>query len=91
MENYKEALVNKFRESIREDQPTELPPSRTTDHRIGLTVDTSPVARPRYRLRIQERKALDKSVGRLVKQGFIKESTSPFNSSIFLSRKRMAR
>lgn len=88
MERYKETLMKEFKDIIRDDEPTELPPSRITDHRIDLIADTSPVARPQYRLSIQEREALDENVKKLLKQGFIKESASPFNAPILFVKKK---
>ena len=68
---------------------TSLPPLRDEElqHKICLTPDAQPPARPPYRLSWSEKEELHRQLQDLLKKGLITPSSSPFASPVLLVRK----
>lgn len=87
-----EALTAKalqpFEKTVTNEAPNELPPKRSITHRINLVPGSAPASRPQYRLTLNERAELTRQVDALLKQGFIRESDSPFNAPVLFVKKK---
>ncbi|KGK34724.1 hypothetical protein JL09_g6127, partial [Pichia kudriavzevii] len=57
-------------------------------HRIILIEPTKSTYRRQYKLSYSEKQELNKQVDELLKQGFIKPSSSPFNSPVLFVKKK---
>jgi hypothetical protein len=88
LENVKERLLKDYHDTVTNDPPTELPPERNHTHAIELLADTPPVNKHQYRLTWSEKEELNKQVKELLTQGFIRESSSPFNAPILFVKKK---
>ena len=70
-----------------QDLPVGLPPLRPTAHTIPLVDGACPVYRRAYCLSVEERKSVQEYVERLVQQGWIVPSTSPWSTPVILTSK----
>nr|GEV23979.1 putative nucleotidyltransferase, ribonuclease H [Tanacetum cinerariifolium] len=67
--------------------PTTLPPKRFQDHGILLLPGSRPVSTRPYRQPYLEKAEIEKQVRKLLQQGLIRPSHSPFSSPVLLVRK----
>lgn len=81
-------ILYEFKDVVNEEEPDKLPPKREWTHRITLLEGTQPTYRAQYRLTLQEKEELEKQVNELLKKGFIRESTSPFNAPVLFVKKK---
>lgn len=82
-------VLDKFQKSFR--KPTELPPDRTTDHRITLITGAQPVNVNSYRYPYFQKNEIERLTKEMLQQGLIRPSISPFSSPVLLVRKKMDR
>lgn len=68
--------------------PTELPPSRTCNHRIQLVPNTSPVKVRPYRYPHNHKSEIERMVKEMLQSGLIEHSTNPFSSPVLLVKKK---
>jgi len=80
-------LLNTFRGNVF-SEPTGLPPSRAADHRIELIPASTPPSRSPYRLSQPELEELRRQLIKLLEQGWIRPSVSPFGAPILFVRKK---
>jgi Reverse transcriptase (RNA-dependent DNA polymerase)/Retroviral aspartyl protease len=81
-------LLQEFSDVFPDELPDELPPKREVDHCIELEPGNPPPSRPPYRLSYMELAELKKQLEELLKQGFIRPSTSPFGAPILFVKKK---
>nr|GEU30475.1 reverse transcriptase domain-containing protein [Tanacetum cinerariifolium] len=79
-------IVWDFPEVFPEDLPG-LPPARPVEFQIDLIPGAAPVARAPYRLAPSEMKELSKQLQELFDKGFIRPSSSPWGTPIFIYSK----
>ncbi|KAL5844466.1 hypothetical protein ACOSQ3_010520 [Xanthoceras sorbifolium] len=65
-----------------------LPPIRDFDHRITLKDETKPVNIPPYRYAYFQKTEIEKQVGKMLRNGLIRQSASPFSTPVLLVRKK---
>ena len=70
-------LIDEFPMVFSEILPSGLPPIRTTRHEINFHSDVVIPNKAAYKMNPKEHEVLQKEVDSLLKQGFIRESTSP--------------
>lgn len=85
---WEQIIIKEFSDVITDSEPTGLPPSRSINHRIKLIPGTSPTNRQQYRLSNEEKTELNSQVQKLLKQGFIRDSVSPYNSPVLFVKKK---
>jgi transposase InsO family protein len=68
--------------------PSSLPPKRSMDHQIHLVPEAKPVCCRPYRYSHYQKEEIEKIVGELLEQKFIRPSSSPFASPILLVKKK---
>jgi hypothetical protein len=68
-------------------EPKGLPPSRPCDHRIHLKPNTAPVAVHPYRYPQLQKNELEDQCSKMLAQGIIRPSTSPFSAPVLLVKK----
>ncbi|KGK36179.1 hypothetical protein JL09_g4670 [Pichia kudriavzevii] len=88
VDGIRKKIHEEFRDVVTNDQPTSLPPQRNLTHRIILIEPTKSTYRRQYKLSYSEKQELNKQVDELLKQGFIKPSSSPFNSPVLFVKKK---
>ncbi|ONH70288.1 Transposon Ty3-I Gag-Pol polyprotein [Pichia kudriavzevii] len=88
VDGIRKKIHEEFRDVVTNDQPTSLPPQRDLTHRIILIEPTKSTYRRQYKLSYSEKQELNKQVDELLKQGFIKPSSSPFNSPVLFVKKK---
>ncbi|GJY52038.1 putative mitochondrial protein [Tanacetum coccineum] len=69
--------------------PTELPPTRDHDYKIPLVEGAQPVNIRPYRHPPTKKNSIEGMVARLLQDGVIKKSNSPFSSSIVIVKKKV--
>lgn len=69
-------------------EPSGLPPHRTADHRIEIIPGNTPPSRTPYRLSQPELAELRKQLIKLLEQGWIRPSISPFGAPILFVKKK---
>jgi hypothetical protein len=69
------------------EEPTELPPSRSYDHRIPLVPDTNPPQMRPYRVPHKLKDELEKQIKHLLETKLIRPSHSPYVSLVLLVKK----
>ncbi|XP_042054806.1 uncharacterized protein LOC121799484 [Salvia splendens] len=69
-------------------EPTSLPPLRSHNHKITLVPGSSPVNSRPYKHSAIQKSIIEKQVADLLKQGFIRPSSSPFSSPVVLVKKK---
>jgi len=81
-----QSLLDKY--STVFDEPVGLPPSRACDHAIPLTSGAQPfVIRP-YRYSPALKTEIENKVSKMLNEGIIRPSCSPFSSSVVLIKKK---
>jgi hypothetical protein len=80
-----EQLLQSFEDVFQE--PTGLPPSRACDHRIHLKPNTEPIAVHPYRYPQLQKNELEAHCIKMLQQGTIRPSTSPFSAPVLLVKK----
>ncbi|GKE75079.1 hypothetical protein Tco_1537120 [Tanacetum coccineum] len=81
-------IVRDFPDVFPEDLPG-LPPARPMEFQIDLILGAAPVARAPYRLAPSEMKELSKQLQELSDKGFIRPSSLPWGTPVYLSKRRM--
>jgi len=79
-------LLNTFKEMFQ--IPHGLPPTRTQDHSIMLMPNTTPVKVKPYRYPHSQKAEIERIVTKMLAEGIIQPSTSPFSSSVLLVKKK---
>jgi hypothetical protein len=79
-------LIKQF--SILFSEPTQLPPTRPTDHAIPLQPNSSPVNVRPYRYPHSQKLEIETQVAKMLKTGWIQPSNSPFSSPGLLLKKK---
>ncbi|KAJ4754640.1 polyprotein [Rhynchospora pubera] len=69
-------------------EPKSLPPQRTVDHKVVLLPGSKPVSQRPYRFSHYQKLEITKIIEELLKDGFIKPSSSPFASPVLLVKKK---
>ncbi|MDN6032746.1 MAG: hypothetical protein L0I26_10030 [Lactococcus lactis] len=81
-------IMEDYADVITEESPSNLPPIRRHQHRIVLIDPKKVSGRNQYPLSFSEKQELTKQVDKLLQQGFIRESSSPYNSPVLFVRKK---
>jgi hypothetical protein len=81
-------LLNEFKDVVTEEPPSQLPPDRRHKHRIVLSDPSKVNSRSQYPLSYSEKKEITEQVDKLLKQGFIRPSNSPSNSTVLFVKKK---
>jgi hypothetical protein len=81
-----EGLLKQFEEIIQE--PSELPPSRESDHAISLFPGTTPINTRPYIYSPLQKDEIERQVKEMIKAGVITASVSPFASPVLLVKKK---
>lgn len=79
-------LLEEFGEVF--ETPSGLPPSRECDHTIPLVEGASPVSVRPYRYPPAIKDEIERQIVKMLKEGIIQHSTSPFSSSVLLVKKK---
>lgn len=79
-------VIDKYTSLFQE--PTELPPSRHTDHAIILLLGVKPVNVKPYRYSPSQKVEIERQVKDMLTKGLIQSSTSPFSSPVLLVKKK---
>lgn len=83
-----ERWVSEFPSVLRDDLPSELPPSRKWDHTLPLLKDAEPFYARARRTSIEEDGWLRKELDELLSRGAIRKSESPFAAPILFVPKK---
>ncbi|TID17214.1 hypothetical protein CANINC_004073 [Pichia inconspicua] len=86
--NLRSKILSEFADIVTNDPPSELPPYRKHVHKIILKEPRHVTAKTQYPLSYAEKQELTKQVDQLIAQGFVRSSTSPFNSPVLFVRKK---
>ena len=70
------------------EELTQLPPERETDHRIELEPGSLPPGRPIYHTSLVENEAMEKEIKKLLSNGAICPSWSPFGAPVIFIKKK---
>jgi hypothetical protein len=70
------------------EELTELPPDRDVEFVIELMLGTGPVAKSPYRMSSDELDELKKQLKKLLEQGFVRPSASPWGSPVLFVEKK---
>ncbi|POM64423.1 Retrotransposable element, partial [Phytophthora palmivora] len=81
-------LLHKFQDVLPEELPDRLPSEPDVEHGIALRPGAVPAARAPFRHSPVERASLATYVAELLRKGWIKQSDSPWTSSIFAVPKK---
>ena len=81
-------LLQEFADVFPEELPPELPPKRNLDHRIELEEGSRPPWRPIYRMSPLELDAMRKELDKLLKNGSIEPSKSPYGAPVIFIKKK---
>jgi hypothetical protein len=81
-------LLQEYQDVFPEELPAELPPKRNIDHRIRLIPDSSPPWRPIYRMSPIELEAMRKELDKLLANGSIEPSVSPYGAPVLFIKKK---
>lgn len=79
-------LLDEFGEVFQ--APSGLPPSRACDHSIPLIDGASPVSVRPYRYPTAIKDEIERQVVKMLQEGIIQHSASPFSSSVLLVKKK---
>lgn len=69
-------------------EPHELPPQRSFDHRIELLLGATPISVRPYRYSPTQKDEIEKQLAQMLIDGIITESSSPYASSVLLVHKK---
>lgn len=78
-----DALLSEYKDVLR-DLPAGLPPERPTVHTIPLVEGARPVHARGYRMSPEEKRIVQEYVDKLVENGWVVPSTSPWSAPILL-------
>ena len=81
-----QTLLTKFSSLFTE--PSDLPPRRFTDHHIPLIPNSAPVNVRPYRYPYHQKLEIESQIAKLISNGWIRPSNSPFSSLVLLLRKK---
>src|SRR3954462_4413005 len=81
-------LLQEFKDIFPEELPLELPPKCDIDHRIKLETGSTPPWQPIYRMSPLELDALRKELDKLLKNGSIEPSLSPYGAPVIFIKKK---
>src|SRR4051812_18327018 len=81
-------ILKDFADVFPEELPAELPPKRDIDHRIQLEANSSPPWRPIYRMSPLELDAMRKELDKLLRNGSIEPSLSPYGAPVIFIKKK---
>lgn len=81
-----QALIDRFHSLFQ--TPDHLSPERTTDHRIHLIPQATPMNLRLYRYPHFQKQEIENQVELMLQKGLIQPSISPFSSSMLLVKKR---
>ena len=81
-------LLNKYCDVFPEELPAELPPKCSIDHQIHLIPDSSPPWCPIYCMSPVELEAMWKELDKLLANGSIKPSVSPYGAPVLFIKKK---
>lgn len=81
-------ILDDFPDVFPDELPLELPPNRPCDHRIRLEPGALPPWRPIYRMSPLELDAMKEELERLLKNGSIEPSVSPFGAPVIFVKKK---
>jgi hypothetical protein len=70
------------------DEPQGLPPSRPCDHAIPLTAGAQPFVIQPYGYSPALKSEIEQQVNKMLAEGIIRPSTSPFSSSVVMTKKK---
>lgn len=79
-------LIEEFSELF--EPPTELPPKRATDHSIPLLLGSQPFRLRPYRYNASQKDEIESQIKKLLRNGWIQESDSPYASPALLVKKK---
>lgn len=82
------SIVIEYQDVFPEELPTELPPKRNADLKIHLIPGATPPTQAPYRMSTVELAELKKQLDKLLKNGFIKPSLSPYGAPVLFVRKK---
>jgi hypothetical protein len=82
------SIVNEFQDVFPEELPQGLPQKREADLRIHLIPGSAPPTRAPYRMSTTELAELKKQLDKLLQNGFIKPSLSPYGAPVLFVRKK---
>jgi hypothetical protein len=68
-------------------EPTELPPTRSFDHKINQIEGAKPIRVRPYSYLYYQKEKIKKLVGEMLTSGIIRPSQSPYSSPVLLIRK----
>ena len=80
--------MKEFADVVTNDTPKSLPPIRQHEHRIALINPKNVISRKQYPLSYAERVEMTRQVEELLKLGFVRTSSSPYNSPILFVKKK---
>ena len=83
-----QSLLQEFKDIFPDELPPELPPKREIDHRIKLEPGSIPPWRPIYRMSPLELDAMREELDKLLKNGSIEPSLSPFGAPVIFIKKK---
>ena len=81
------AVLDHFKDDVF-SEPKGLPPQRAADHRIDLVPGCIPPSRSPYRLSQPELEELRRQLTKLIEEGWIRPSVSPFGAPILFVKKK---
>src|SRR3954462_2691510 len=81
-------LLQEFEDVFPEELPLELPPERHLTHRIELEPGSPPPWRPLYRASPMELEAMRKELDKLLANGAIQPSRSPYGAPVVFIKKK---
>src|SRR5436305_4188456 len=82
------SLLQEFQDVFPEELPAELLPPRDLDHRIKLEPGSRPPWRPIYWMSPLELDTLHKELDKLLKNGSIEPSVSPYGAPVIFVKKK---
>lgn len=81
-----EHLINSYSDIF--EVPTKLPPQRSYNHCIPLKMGSHSISSNPYRCTIAHKEEIEKITKKLLADGIINNSSSPFASPVLLVRKK---
>ncbi|KAJ4812719.1 polyprotein [Rhynchospora pubera] len=79
-------IMAKFNHVFQE--PVQLPPQRSIDHKIPLLPDSKPISIRPYRYSYFQKLEIERIIEELISQSFIRQSSSPYSSPVLLVKKK---
>ncbi len=82
------SIVTEYQDVFPEELPLELPPKRDADLKINLIPGSIPPTRAPYRMSTVELEELKTQLDKLLENGFVKPSLSPYGAPVLFVRKK---